>query len=107
MRLHVLERNIGAVALYKKWGFEVVETKREYFIGHPVLRMVKKIMKLSVNRNVKDNECTYEYWLVCYTISCRGIEQVASMNCDYALHQIVDSVMSPHMISILHFKFII
>ena len=85
MRLHVLERNIGAVALYKKWGFEVVETKREYFIGHPVLRMVKKIMKLSVNRNVKDNECTYEYWWVCYTISCRGIEQVASMKCDYAL----------------------
>ena len=53
VRLHVLERNVGAVALYKKWGFEVVEAKRDYFIGHPVLRMVKKIMKPPVNRKRK------------------------------------------------------
>ena len=43
VRLHVLKQNLGAVALYKKWGFEAVETKFDYFVGHPVLRMVKKL----------------------------------------------------------------
>ena len=43
VRLHVLKSNLGAVALYKKWGFEVVETKLHYFVGHPVLRMIKKL----------------------------------------------------------------
>ena len=43
VRLHVLKRNLGAVALYKKWGFETVDTKFDYFVEHPVLRMVKKI----------------------------------------------------------------
>ena len=47
VRLHVLERNLGAVALYKKWGFEVVETKHDYFVGHPVMRMVKKLAQSS------------------------------------------------------------
>ena len=45
VRLHVLQRNAAAVALYKKWGFEVVDTKLDYFVGHPVLRMVKKITR--------------------------------------------------------------
>ena len=44
VRLHVLKNNLGAVALYKKWGFETVDTKFDYFIEHPVLRMVKKII---------------------------------------------------------------
>ena len=47
VRLHVLKRNLVAVALYKKWGFEVVQTTLNYFVGHPVFRMVKKITKSS------------------------------------------------------------
>ena len=43
VRLHVLKRNVAAVALYRKWGFEVVQTTVNYFIGRSVLRMAKKI----------------------------------------------------------------
>ena len=42
VRLHVLKRNTAAVALFKKWGFEVVQTTFSYYAGHSVLRMVKK-----------------------------------------------------------------
>ena len=43
VRLHVLKRNIAAVALFKRRGFEVVQTSFNYFDGHSVLRMVKKM----------------------------------------------------------------
>jgi hypothetical protein len=58
--LHVLERNAKAIALYKKWGFEVTETKFVYYVGQAVLKMVKQLQRMSPNGdcpNDKDVSC--------------------------------------------------
>ena len=43
VRVHVLKRNVAAVDLFTKWGFEVAQSTFHYFVGHCVLRMVKRI----------------------------------------------------------------
>jgi ribosomal protein S18 acetylase RimI-like enzyme len=48
--LHVMARNAKAIALYKKWGFEVTETKFDYYVGHTILKMVKQLTKSSTER---------------------------------------------------------
>ena len=51
VRLDVLEGNVAALGLYEKWGFEVVQTG--FFVERPMLKMVKKMKKLSTDRKRK------------------------------------------------------
>ena len=43
VRLHVLKLNTEAVDLFTQWGFKVAQTTFHYYVGHWVLRMVRKI----------------------------------------------------------------
>ena len=51
VHLDVLEGNVAAMGLYEKWGFEVVQSA--FFVDRPILKMVKKIKKVSADRKRK------------------------------------------------------